>query len=59
MLLSRIGLAQKLILLKDVKLEGGEVALDLLIVLLSMKVAFTRYVNEAAILRLLYLLIQS
>lgn len=59
MLLSRICLAQKLILLKDVKLEGGEVALDLLIVLLSMKVAFTRYVNEAAILRLLYLLIQS
>lgn len=59
MLLSRICLAQKLILLKDVKLEGGEVSLDLLIVLLSMKVAFTRYVNEAAILRLLYLLIQS
>ena len=53
MLLARIGLAQKLVLLEDVQLEGGEVALDLLIVLLSVEVAFTRYVNEAAILMLL------
>ena len=59
MLLARIGLAQKLILLEDVELEGGEVALNLLIVLLSVKVALARYVDKAAILRLLYLLILS